>query len=112
MFTRLADLATRRHRVVLPIALALALLAGALGGNVASRLSPYSAHDPATITYKAAHAIEDASWLESHPGVLGLVRDQSPARVPRVASVLTGHPSIGRVTSYYRTRHPSLISDD
>src|SRR4051794_31848861 len=112
MFTRLADLATRRHRVVLPIALALALVAGALGGNVASRLSPYSAHDPATNTYKAAHAIEDATGLEPHPRVVVLVRDQSPARVARVASILRRDPSIGRVTSYYRTRDPSLISDD
>src|SRR5436190_9811096 len=77
MFSRLADLATRRHRRIVVLAVVLAVLAGVLGGNVASRLNPYSAHDAATDTYKAAHAIEHATGLEPRPRIVALVRDQS-----------------------------------
>jgi uncharacterized membrane protein YdfJ with MMPL/SSD domain len=112
MFGRLADLATRRHRRIVALALALAVLAGVLAGNVSSRLNPYSAHDPATDTYKASQAIERATGLEPRPRIVALVHDQSRAKVARVTAILRADRAIGRVDSYYETHNRAMLSRD
>jgi RND superfamily putative drug exporter len=112
MFTRLADLANRRSRRVVAIAVALAVVAGALGGNVASRLQPYGADDPASDSYKTSQAIKQATGLEAQPRVIVLVRQQSRAKVDRVASIVRADRGIGRVATYYDTHSRAQLSSD
>ena len=46
MFTSLANLADRRAKVVVIAAVLIAIVAGALGGGVAEKLSSFGADDP------------------------------------------------------------------
>ena len=102
MFDRLAGLADRRARRVVIVAAVLFVLAGALGGRVASRLDPYGADDPATESVKAETALEDAGYRQ--PRVIVLVRDGSvaapamrePGRARSRASCATGATSPGQ----------------
>jgi uncharacterized membrane protein YdfJ with MMPL/SSD domain len=112
MFTRLADLASRRSRRVVAIAVVLAVVAGAIGGNVASRLGPYGADDPASDSYKTTTAIKNATGLEAQARIIVLVSDQSPSRVQHVASIVGSDRGIGRVATYYTTHDPAMLSKD
>src|SRR5436189_562586 len=112
MFTKLADLATRHSRRVVILAVVLAVAAAALGGNVATRLAPYGADDPASDSYKTSQAIKQATGVESAPRIVVLVRDQTPARVAHVAAVLRADRGIGRVSTYYDTHNRALLSND
>jgi uncharacterized membrane protein YdfJ with MMPL/SSD domain len=112
MFKKLADLATRHARRVVILAVTLAVVAGALGGNVATRLAPYGAEDPATDSYKTSKAIKDATGVEPAPRIVVLVRDQTRAKVEHVAAVLRADRGIGRVATYYETRNRALLSND
>ena len=73
MFEWLAQLAERRGRRVVIVAVVLAIVAGALGAGVADRLDPYGADDPATESVKAADQLERAGYRET--GVVVLVDD-------------------------------------
>ncbi|HET6570941.1 MAG TPA: MMPL family transporter [Solirubrobacterales bacterium] len=116
MFDSLARLADRRPRRVGPIAIAFFLLAGALGGSVASRLDPYGAEDPATETVKAKEQLENAGLRE--PGVLVVVRDApiaSPATRRRLAGLereLRRRGDVQSVSGYYGTRSRDFVSHD
>jgi uncharacterized membrane protein YdfJ with MMPL/SSD domain len=112
VFARLADLAARRHRVVVPFAAVLAVVAVVVGGGVASRLHAYSADDPGTDTARASRAISHATGLESRPRIVALVADPTRARVARVAAILRGDRAIGRVDTYYETRNRAMLSRD
>ncbi|MFL5910684.1 MAG: MMPL family transporter [Gaiellaceae bacterium] len=112
VFDRLADLATRRNKRVVALALALAVVAGALGVGVASRLSPYAADDPATDTYRASQAIQRATGVEARPRIVALVADQSRPKVERVAAILRADRAIGRVTTFYETGNRAMLSRD
>src|SRR3954469_5946845 len=112
VFNRLADLATRRHSRIVALALSLAVVAVALGAGVTSRLSPYSADDPATDTARASQAIQQATGLEARPRIVALVSDQTRAKVERVAAILRADHAIGRVTTYYETGNRAMVSRD
>ncbi|MDX6651046.1 MAG: putative drug exporter of the superfamily [Solirubrobacteraceae bacterium] len=117
--TRLADLAQRRPRRVLALAVLLFAVAGAFGGTVAKHLDPYGADDPATQTVQARAAIERASGLEPGPGIVALVdlpggahSGAARARVARVVAIMRAEPAVGRVVSVLDSGDPAMVSRD
>jgi uncharacterized membrane protein YdfJ with MMPL/SSD domain len=116
MFDALARLADRRPRRVGLLAVVFFLLAGALGGSVASRLDPYGADDPATEAVEAREQLQDAG--HRIPGVLVLVEDAPVAKAStrnRIAALereLRGRSDVKSVTGYYDTRSPDFVSRD
>ena len=116
MFDSLARLADRRARRVGLIAIAFFLLAGALGGSVASRLDPYGADDPATETVKAREQLQDAGLRG--PSVLVVVRE-APVASPATRRRLTGlerelrrRGDVQSVSGYYTTGSRDFVSHD
>ena len=86
MFDSLARLADGHARRIGLIAIAFFLLAGALGGSVASRLDPYGADDPATEAVEAKDQLMDAGLRI--PAVMVVVTDApvaAPATRGRIA---------------------------
>ncbi|HKI66828.1 MAG TPA: MMPL family transporter [Solirubrobacterales bacterium] len=116
MFNSLARLADGNARRVGLFAIAFFLLAGALGGSVASRLDPYGADDPATEAVKARDQLTDAGLRV--PAVLAVVSDapiSSPAtrrRVERLERAVRRRGDVASVTGYYDTRSPVFVSHD
>jgi RND superfamily putative drug exporter len=116
MFDSLARLADRRARRIGLIAIAFFLIAGALGGSVASRLDPYGADDPSTEAVKAREQLQDAG--HRIPGVLVLVDDApvaKPATRRRIVALedeLRGFGEVESVTGYYDTRSIDFVSRD
>ena len=118
MLTALASRISRRPRRVLLIAVAVALTAAVLGGNVAERLTPYGADDPASESVRADDRLKEASNLT--PGVQfvavvdlpGPVRSSAArSKVDRVERLIASDPAVGRVTSWY-DRQPAMLSED
>ena len=95
MFNALTDLADRRARRVVTMALLLALVAVAFGGSVAGRLDPYEADDPASESYRAEQLL-GRSGANATVDVIALT-DRSKA--PRVAAELRRDPAVGSVTA-------------
>lgn len=116
MFDALARLADRRARRVGLLALAFFLLAGALGGGVASRLDPYGADDPATETVEAKERLHAAGLRE--PAVLAVVEDApvgaaaTRTRVEALERSVRRRPGVKSVTGYYDTGSPVFVSHD
>ena len=75
---QLASLVSRRPRRVVAIVVAFALVAAALGGNVADRLDSYGADDPATESIRAEARLADAG---ANAEVNALVLTRSPSGV-------------------------------
>jgi uncharacterized membrane protein YdfJ with MMPL/SSD domain len=95
MLRALADLADRRGRRVVVVAVLLALVAGAIGGSVADRLAPYEAEDPATESVRAERLLE-RSGANATVDVIALT---DRARVEQVAGELRRDADVGSVTS-------------
>ena len=119
MLGALSALASRRPRRVVAVALVVAVTCGVLGGGVAERLGPYGADDPATDSVAAERQLERAGGLDPDSGIVAVVRTAGPprsaaarGRVARVASVLRGEPTVGRVTTFYESGQRSLVSRD
>jgi uncharacterized membrane protein YdfJ with MMPL/SSD domain len=117
MFTALADLAYRRGRRVVILAVLAALAAGAVGSSVADRLDPYNADDPASESYRAEQLLE-RSGAEPTVDVVALVETEADvrsgpgrARVERVAAELRGDPDVATVTTFEEGGR-ALISRD
>jgi uncharacterized membrane protein YdfJ with MMPL/SSD domain len=117
MFGALASLAHRRPRVVVVVAVALALFAGAVGGGVAERLDPYGADDPATDSYRATEQLQAAG---ATPGVDAValvapgadVRSEEGRRtVEGVRRTIEGEPDVTRVSGYQDAGR-ALVSRD
>jgi uncharacterized membrane protein YdfJ with MMPL/SSD domain len=116
MFDSLARLADRRPRRVGLIAIAFFLLAGALGGSVASRLDPYGADDPATEAVEARRQLEHAGLHV--PGVV-VVLDRAPVakasthrRVTALEAELRRRTDVASVSDYYTTHSRDFVSSD
>ncbi|HWN73087.1 MAG TPA: hypothetical protein VNN15_04685, partial [Solirubrobacterales bacterium] len=60
MFDSLAKFAHGNARRIGLVAIGFFLLAGVIGGGVASKLDPYGADDPATETVKAMDRLQEA----------------------------------------------------
>ena len=116
MFDSLARLADGHARRIGLIAIAFFLLAGALGGSVASRLDPYGADDPATEAVKARRQLEDAGLRI--PAVFAVVENApvaAPAsrrRVERLEGIVRRRGDIASVSGYYDTHSPAFVSRD
>jgi uncharacterized membrane protein YdfJ with MMPL/SSD domain len=116
MFDALARLADGNARRIGLAAIAFFLLAGALGGSVASRLDPYGADDPATEAVQARQRLEDAGLRG--PAVLAVVTDApvaSPATRTRVEALERGvrqRADVKSVSGYYDTGSPAFVSHD
>jgi uncharacterized membrane protein YdfJ with MMPL/SSD domain len=116
MFDALARFADGNARRIGLFALAFFLLAGALGGGVASRLDPYGAEDPATETVKAKERLEAAGFRP--PAVVAIVENApvaKPASRKRVEALERGvrrRADVKSVSGYYDTRSPVFVSRD
>ncbi|MBK5219182.1 MAG: MMPL family transporter [Thermoleophilia bacterium] len=116
MFDALARLADGNARRIGLIAIAFFLLAGAIGGGVASRLDPYGADDPATETVKAKERLQDAGLRV--PAVIAVVENApvgqpaTRARVEALENEVRERSDVAAVTGYYDTHSPAFVSED
>jgi uncharacterized membrane protein YdfJ with MMPL/SSD domain len=116
MLNALANLASRHARTVVVAAVFGAVVAGALGADVANRLDPYGDDDPATESVQADNRLEDAGYREL--GLIALVRGvdvsspQTKHRVESLASQISKDPAVGRIADYYSTRSADFVSTD
>ncbi|HEY0390721.1 MAG TPA: MMPL family transporter [Solirubrobacterales bacterium] len=116
MFDALARLADGNARRIGLLAIVFFLLAGALGGSVASRLDPYGADDPATEAVKAKDRLFDAGLRI--PAVLAIVEDApvtapaTRARVEALERSVRRRADVKSVTGYYETHSPVFVSKD
>jgi len=116
MFDALARFADGNARRIGLFALAFFLLAGAVGGGVASRLDPYGAEDPATETVKAREQLEAAGFRP--PAVVAIVKDAPVGKAATRARVEAFERSVRRrgdvnsVSGYYDTGSPAFVSHD
>ena len=76
MFNALASLAQRHGKRTVIFAAVFFVIAGALGGGVASKLAPYGDDDPATESVKAADRLEADGYRD--PSVIVLFQNTSP----------------------------------
>jgi len=115
MLNALANLAIRRGRRVVILALIGAIVAGALGAGVAKRLDPYGAEDPATESVQADNRLDGAGFQDL--GVIALVnRDVSSPdtkqRVHSLATRISQDPAVGRITNFYDTGSRAFVARD
>jgi uncharacterized membrane protein YdfJ with MMPL/SSD domain len=116
MLDALARLASGRAKLVVALAILFFLVAGAVGGDVADKLDPYGADDPATESVKAAKQLERAGHRDT--GAVVLFEDAptsdpaATARVRRVARELRGDPDVASVTGFDETRSPAFVATD
>jgi uncharacterized membrane protein YdfJ with MMPL/SSD domain len=116
MLERLAELAERRGRRVVIVAVVLAVAAGGLGAGVADRLDPYGADDPDTESVRAADRLEQAGYRET--GVVVLVDDvrvDSAAgreRIETLSERIRADEDVAGVASFYSTGSRDFVSRD
>ncbi len=116
MFNALASLAQRHGKRTVIFAVVFFVVAGALGGGVASKLGPYGADDPATESVKVSDRLEADGYRD--PSVIVLLQSTSPtteagrAKIERVAGQLRANPDVDRVTGYLDTRDRDFVSND
>jgi uncharacterized membrane protein YdfJ with MMPL/SSD domain len=112
VLTWLSEVASRRPKRVVIGALVLAVVAGILGGNVASRLGPYGASDPASESAKASDRLTRATGVETGDSIVALIRPASAAKAAQVSSALRNDPAIAGVRSYWSSHDRALLSRD
>jgi RND superfamily putative drug exporter len=116
MFNALASLAQQRAKRTVIIAAVFFVVAGALGGGVASKLAPYGDDDPATESVKAADRLEADGYRD--PSVIVLFQNTSPTskagkqRIQGVERQLRADQDVARVTGYLETQSPDFVSRD
>jgi uncharacterized membrane protein YdfJ with MMPL/SSD domain len=116
MFNALASLAQRHGRRTVIFAAVFFVVAGALGGGVASKLAPYGADDPATESVKADDRLEADGYRD--PSVIVLFQNTSPTspagqqRIQQIERQLRADSDVARVTGYLETRSPDFVSHD
>src|SRR5512132_3605495 len=116
MFNALASLAQRHGRRTVIFAAVFFVVAGALGGGVASKLAPYGADDPATESVKADDRLEADGYRD--PSVIVLLQKTSPTspagqqRIQQIERQLRADSDVARVTGYLETRSPDFVSHE
>ncbi|MGN6276828.1 MAG: MMPL family transporter [Solirubrobacterales bacterium] len=116
MFDSLARLADGNAKRIGLLAIAFFLVAGVIGGGVASRLDPYGAEDPATETVKAMDRLQEAGLRV--PAVIAVVENAPVARPATRRRVLAlenevrERSDVASVTGYYDTRSRAFVSRD
>jgi RND superfamily putative drug exporter len=115
MFDSLARLADGKARRTGLFAILFFIVAGAVGGSVASRLDPYGADDPATETVKARERLEDAGLRA--PAVIAVVngavaKPATRAKVESLEREVRARADVNSVTGYYQTHSPNFVARD
>jgi uncharacterized membrane protein YdfJ with MMPL/SSD domain len=111
MLNALAERGIRRPRRILIGAFITFIVAAVLGGPVAGQLdSANGFEDPGSSSVAAREAIQQASGLDSAPGVIAIVDRPDPPRVAQVARTLEGVPGIAVVRTPADSR--ALIARD
>jgi uncharacterized membrane protein YdfJ with MMPL/SSD domain len=116
MFNALASLAQRHGKRTVIFAALFFVVAGALGGGVASKLAPYGADDPSTESVKADNRLEADGYRD--PSVIVLFQNTSPTssagqqRIQQVERQLRADPDVAGVTGYLETHSPDFTSHD
>jgi uncharacterized membrane protein YdfJ with MMPL/SSD domain len=116
MFNALASLAQRHGKRTVIFAAVFFVVAGALGGGVASKLAPYGDDDPATESVKATDRLEADGYRD--PSLIVLFHNTSPTsasgrqRIQAVEQQLQANPDVSRVTGYLDTHSPDFLSND
>jgi RND superfamily putative drug exporter len=112
MLRRIARMATRRHRLVLVLALVAFVLSGAIGGGVAKRLSSGGFDDPGAESAKAEQLLKDR-FDGGTPNIVllvearsGTVDDPAVARAGKalaaeLAAEHLGDTGMSQVTGYW-----------
>jgi uncharacterized membrane protein YdfJ with MMPL/SSD domain len=114
MFNALASFAQARGKRVVILAAVFFLVAGALGGSVASRLAPYGADDPATESVKAGDRLEADGYRD--PSVIVLIQHTSPTsaagqqRIRQIERLVRTDSDVAGVTGYLETHSPDFLS--
>jgi uncharacterized membrane protein YdfJ with MMPL/SSD domain len=114
MFNALASLAQGHAKRTAIFAVIFFVIAGAIGGGVASQLAPYGADDPDTESVKALDRLEADGYRD--PSVLVLVQNIDPnseagqARIAGLEDGLREDRDVATVTSYLDTRSPDFLS--
>jgi uncharacterized membrane protein YdfJ with MMPL/SSD domain len=116
MFNALASLAQRHGKRTVIFAAVFFVVAGALGGGVASKLAPYGDDDPATESVKAADRLEADGYRDA--SVIVLFQNTSPTskdgqqRIQQVERQLRADPDVARVTGYLDTQSRDFVSNN
>jgi RND superfamily putative drug exporter len=116
MFERLADLASRRRRLIVIAAVAFTILAGAIGGGVADHLASYGADDPDTESVIANERLEDAGYRGI--GAIVLVEDvevrsaEGSRRIDELAADVRRQPGVGEVAGFAETGERAFVSEN
>ncbi len=116
MLDGLARFAYRRRRVVAIAAAIFFVLAGAIGGSVASHLDPYGADDPATESVKAENLLQAHGYRDSSVIVLlqdaPIARPATRNRVEGIEHQLRARDDVSSVSGYYDTHSRAFVSRD
>jgi uncharacterized membrane protein YdfJ with MMPL/SSD domain len=116
MLDSLARFVYRRRRFVAVGAVVFFLVAGGIGGSVASHLDPYGADDPVTDSVRADDLLQDHGYRPT--SVLVLMQDapvassQTKSRVEGIERDLRSRGDVARVTGYYDTHSTDFVSRD
>ena len=116
MFNALASLAQGHGKRTVIFAAIFFVVAGALGGGVASKLAPYGADDPSTESVKAADRLEADGYRD--PGVIVLLQNTNPTsqagqqKIQQVERQLRANPDVARVTGYLETQNRDFVARD
>src|SRR3954470_13683858 len=114
MFNALASLAQRHGKRTVIFAAVFFVVAGALGGGVASKLAPYGADDPSTESVRATDRLQADGYRD--PSVIVLLQDTVPTsptgqqKMRRIEEQLRANPDVARVTGYLDTASHDFIS--
>src|SRR3954447_6818849 len=116
MFNALASLAQGHGKRTVIFAAVFFVIAGALGGGVASKLAPYGADDPATESVKASDRLDTDGYRNA--SVIVLLQNASPTsqtgkqRIQGIERQLRENPDVARVTGYLETQSSDFVSRD
>jgi uncharacterized membrane protein YdfJ with MMPL/SSD domain len=121
MLNHLADLASRRPRRVLLLAVVFFLVAGFFGGPVAGLLSGSNSNfeDPSSESVQARERIEEAAGASPETALVALVdagqdvrSGPGRAKVEEVAAAIAKDPVVAQTITYYDTDDPAFLSRD
>ncbi len=114
MFNALASLAQGHAKRTVIFAAVFFVVAGALGGGVASKLAPYGDDDPSTESVRASDRLKADGYRD--PSVIVLIQNTSPTtptgqhRIRGIEEGLRANPDVARVTGYLDTASNDFIS--
>src|SRR3954451_22278605 len=116
MLDSLARFVYRRRRFVTVGAVVFFVVAGGIGGAVASHLDPYGADDPGTDSVEADNLLQEHGYRPT--SVLVLIQDapvasaRTKSRLDGIERQLRSRNDVDRVTGYYDTHSTDFVSTD